>query len=164
MAEDLVSSTAHMHLRGQGSLGTHLRPSDPDLALLGETLEHLVSPVPPQAGLICRAGSQRKGDAAALPAQWVLFRPSCGRLVLHSGSATHMHCERATDTRARERKQYLRMCSLLGCTGSIAERNGSAPAPAPASLPSVETLSRTSCKEKVILKDVTDQSGGQHPC
>lgn len=153
-----------MDLGGQGSLGAQLRPSDLDLALLGETLQHIVSPVPPQAGIICRAGSQRKGEAAALPAQWVLFRPSCGWLVSHSGSATCMHCECATDTTARDRKQYLRMCSLLGCTGSIAERNGSAPAPAPASLPSVEMLSRMSCKEKAILKDVTCQSGGQHPC
>lgn len=144
-----------------------VRPSDPEgtqLALLGVSVQHPVSPVPPRAGIISRAGCQRKGEAAALPAPWVLLRPGCGRPVLHSGWVTQVHCECATDTRARERKRYLQTCSPLGCTGNIAGRNESAPAPALASLPSAGTLSRTSCKEKVILKDVMDESARQHPC
>lgn len=66
-------------------------------------------------------------------------------------------CECAKEPEGR--KQYLRRCSLRGCTGSSAGRNGSAPAPAPASLPSAGTLSRTSCQEKGILRDALLGSG-----
>lgn len=84
-------------------------------------------------------------------------RRSCSRVCL----AVSGLCTPALRTGAlrsgqepEEWKQYLQRCSPRGCTGSSAGRNGSAPAPAPASLPSEGTPSRTSCTEKGVLRDV----------